>query len=167
MADVLCEYIAGGEPALVHHCRRVATLPRERGAAVPEIRYLEKDPVAAILGAVDRRTALGRRDHALLLFMYNSGARVQEVAGARVSWLHLNAPFRVELLGKGRKWRTCPLWESTAQALRELIASRAPAASDGHVFVNRQGGQLSRSGIADIVERAVARGAESTAGLRG
>ena len=165
---VLCAYIAGREPALVDHCRRVVTLPRKRGAAVPEIRYLEKDQVAAILGAVDRRTALGRRDHALLLFMYNSGARVQEVADARASWLHLTAPLKVELLGKGRKWRTCPLWESTAQALRELIASRARAAgSDDYLFVNRQGGQLSRSGIADIVKRAVARAAESTASLRG
>jgi site-specific recombinase XerD len=165
---VLCEYIAGREPALVDHCRRVVTIPRKRGAAVPEIRYLEKDQLAAILGTVDRGTALGRRDHALLLFLYNSGARVQEVADTRVSWLHLNAPYKVELLGKGRKWRTCPLWENTAQALRELIASRPrTAGSDDYLFVNRQGGQLSRSGIADIVERAVAGAAESSASLRG
>src|SRR4051812_39720088 len=38
-------YIAGREPALVDHCRRVASIPCKRGAAVPEIRYLEKDQV--------------------------------------------------------------------------------------------------------------------------
>ena len=165
---VLCEYIAGREPALVDHCRRVATIPRKRGAAVPEIRYLEKDEVTAILGAADRRTAAGRRDHALLQFLYNTGARVQEAADARVGWLHLSAPLRVELLGKGRKWRTCPLWESTAQCLRELLAARPRAAGrDDHLFLNRGGGPLSRSGIADIVGRAVARAAGSMASLSG
>jgi len=165
--QVLCEYIAGREPELLDHCRRVVTIPRKRVAGLPQIRYLEKDQVAAILGAVDRRTVLGRRDHALLLFMYNSGARVQEVADTRVSWLHLNAPFKVELLGKGRKWRTCPLWESTAQTLRELISVQPrTVGSDDYLFVNRQGGQLSRDGIADIVKRAVVRAAEATTSLR-
>jgi site-specific recombinase XerD len=166
--QVLCEYIAGREPTLLDHCRRVVTIPRKRGAVVPEIHYLEKDQVAAILGAVDDRTPLGRRDHALLLFLYNSGARAQEAADARVGWLHLSAPFKVELLGKGRKWRTCPLWENTAQCLRALIASRPRVlGNDEYLFVNRRGGQLSRSGIADIIERAVARAAAANASLRG
>jgi site-specific recombinase XerD len=165
--QTLCEYIASRDPTLLDHCHRVVTIPHKRGAALPEVRYLEKGQVAAILDTVDRGTALGRRDHALLLFLYNTGARVQEVADARVSWLHLAGPYKVELLGKGRKWRTCPLWESTAQRLQELVATytRQPGGGD-YLFVNRQGGQLSRSGIADVVERAVARAARATASLR-
>ena len=123
-SENLCEYIASRDPTLLDHCHRVVTIPHKRGAALPEVHYLEKEQVAAILDAVDRGTALGRRDHALLLFMYNTGARVQEVADARVNWLHFVAPYKVELLGKGRKWRTCPLWENTVQRLRELIRLR-------------------------------------------
>jgi hypothetical protein len=41
-----------------------------------------------------------------LLFMYNTGTRVQEVADTRLAWLTLTPPYKVELLGKGRKWRT-------------------------------------------------------------
>jgi integrase/recombinase XerD len=163
----LHEYIASRDPTLLDHCHRVVTIPHKRGAVLPEVHYLEKEQVAAILNAVDRGTSLGRRDHALLLFMYNTGARVQEVADARVAWLHLVAPSKVELLGKGRKWRTCPLWESTAQRLQELMKGRPRQASgEDYLFVNRQGGQLSRSGIADIIERGVARAAKTTVSLR-
>jgi integrase/recombinase XerD len=165
--QALCEYIAGRDPALLDHCQRVVAIPRKRGAALPEVRYLEKEQVGAILEAVDRSTAQGRRDHALLLFLYNTGARVQEAADARVSWLHLAVPCKVELLGKGRKWRTCPLWDSTSQRLQELLAARPrPAGREDYLFVNRQGGQFSRSGIADIIERAVARAAKATTSLR-
>ena len=62
--------------------------------------------------------ALATLTFGLLLFMYNTGARVQEVADTRVSWLTLAAPFKVELLGKGRKWRTCPLWGIRRSAAR-------------------------------------------------
>jgi site-specific recombinase XerD len=73
----------------------------------------------------------------------------------------------VELLGKGRKWRTCPLWESTVQQLQELLKTRPRRAStDDFLFVNRQGGKLSRSGIADIIKRAVVRAATRTSSLR-
>jgi site-specific recombinase XerD len=104
----------------------------------------------------------------LLLFLYNTGARVQEAVDACTNWLHLVAPYKVELLGKGRKWRTCPLWENTVQRLKELLEARQRSAGEnGFLFVNRQGGRLSRSGIADIIERAVARAATTMASLRG
>jgi integrase/recombinase XerD len=134
---------------------------------LPEIRYLQKEQVMAILDAVPRNSPRGRRDYALLLFMYNTGARVQEVADARVAWLTLQPPYKVELLGKGRKCRTCPLWESTAQNLRLLThEGGANPNLDGYLFVNRLGGPLSRSGIADIVDRYRAQAAVSLASLR-
>lgn len=112
-------YIGEREPLLLEHCRQIVAVPKKRGAAVPEIRYLEKEHITALLDAVSRDGPLGRRDYALLLFMYNTGARVQEVADTRLSWLTLSSPAKVELLGKGRKWRTCPLWESTVQQVRD------------------------------------------------
>jgi site-specific recombinase XerD len=150
-------YIASREVLLLDHCRRLADFPRKRGAAIPEIRYLEKGQMNAILAAARRDTAAGCRDYALLLFMYNTGARVQEVADTRLSWLTLTPPYKVELLGKGRKWRTCPLWESTAQQLRQLIKERQPAPSPNEfLFLNRFGQPFSRSGIADLLDRHVA-----------
>jgi site-specific recombinase XerD len=84
--------------------------------------------------------------------MYNTGARVSETADMRISRLHFEAPPKVEILGKGSKWRTCPLWESTAEILHNLIdeqiRTKEPSA---HIFLNRSGNPLSRFGIYGII----------------
>jgi integrase/recombinase XerD len=158
----LFEYIASREQA-----RRVMTIPRKRGGVLPETGYLEKEQMTALLNAVAKASTRGQRDYAMLRFMYNTGARVQEVADTRVGWLSLVPQFKVELLGKGRKWRTCPLWENTANHLRQLIARQRPnAGKDDFVFVNRYGRPLSRSGIADIVQRYASKAAESLPSLQ-
>jgi site-specific recombinase XerD len=163
----LFAYIASREVLLLDHCRRLADFPRKRGATVPEIRYLEREQINAILAAVGRDTAAGRRDYALLLFMYNTGARVQEVADTRLSWLTLTPPYKVELLGKGRKWRTCPLWESTAQQVRQLLKERQPKrGSEEFLFLNRFGQPFSRSGIADLLDRYVVKASVAMPELR-
>jgi integrase/recombinase XerD len=131
---------------------------------VPAIHYLEKDQITALLDAVPR----GRRDYTLLLFMYNTGARVRELADTCLSWLTLTPLAKVDLLGKGRKWRTCPLWESTARHVQQLIEERGlKREQDGHLFVNRSGQPLSRSGIAEIIGRHARRASVTTPGLRG
>ena len=95
-------------------------------------------------------------------------ARVQEVADTRLAWLTLTTPYKVELLGKGRKWRTCPLWESTVQQIKRLIEERKlTPGSENYLFVNRFGQPLSRSGIADIIERYAAKAATATPSLQG
>lgn len=161
-------YIASREPLLLERCRQLLAIPRKRGAAVPEIRYLEREQVAAILGAIPQNTAVGRRNYALLLFIYNTGARVQEAADAQISWVTLTAPFKVQLLGKGRKWRTCPLWDNTTQHLCRLIEDRVnPVVHDDWLFVNRDGRPLSRSGIADIVQRYATKASVFEPSLRG
>jgi site-specific recombinase XerD len=164
----LCQYIASRDPALLDHCHRIAIIPRKRGGVLPQIRYLERAQVNAIMGAVARDTFLGHRDYTLLLFMYNTGARVQEVADTRLTWLTLVAPFKVELLGKGRRLRICPLWDSTASHLRKLIDERRlRAGPDAYLFVNHHGRPLSRSGIANIIQRYAARAATTTPSLQG
>lgn len=163
----LFEYIAAREPLFLDHCHQIVAIPKKRGAALPTIRYLEKDQLAAILGSVSKDSSLGRRDYTLLLFLYNTGARVQEVADMRSTWLTLTPPFKVELLGKGRKWRTCPLWESTVQHLKQLVEERRlKPGEDGYLFVNRHGHPLSRSGIANLIDRYTAKAAATVPGLQ-
>jgi site-specific recombinase XerD len=162
----LYEYISRQEPLLLDHCRRLATIPLKRGAVLPQIQYLTKEEIGAVFGAIDRQAPRGQRDYALLLFMYNTGARVQEAADTRASWLSLQAPCKAEILGKGRKWRTCPLWPSTAQALKKLLQSRGPLDRDDHVFLNRFGRPISRSGIEDILQKYTTLAARTVAGLK-
>ena len=143
-------------------------VPLKRGAAIPEICYLEREEIVAIFDAVDKKTGRGRRDYALLLFTYNTGARVQEASDTLISWLALEKPYRVEILGKGHKWRTCPLWDSTAQVLKNLIAERAPRNDrDAHLFLNRLGQPISRFGIANVVGKYAAKASKTVPSLQG
>jgi site-specific recombinase XerD len=163
----LFAYIATQEPLLLDQCRRITLIPLKRGAQLPMIRYLNKEEVTAIIEATDRSTALGQRDQALLLFLYNTGARVQEAADVRLEWLSLRPPAKVEILGKGRKWRTCPLWKETAKTLRRYADDqRRDCAPADTLFVNRFGAPLTRSGIEYIVGRYAAKAAQATTSLR-
>jgi site-specific recombinase XerD len=150
----LFEYVASQEPALADHCGRILDIPPKRNRERPEITYLERNELAAMLEVMDTGTPLGRRDRALLLFMYNTGARVQEAADARVSWLSLQPPCKAQILGKGRKWRTCPLWDNVGEVLRQYLGERpTPPAGEEHLFLNRYGTPMSRFGIWNVIDR--------------
>ena len=88
----------------------------------------------------------GIRDHALLLFLYNSGARVTEAASLQIGDLNLRGSQigDVQLRGKGNETRRCPLWPATATALLALVRDRAP---DEPVFLNRLDQAITRHGI--------------------
>ena len=152
----LFEYIAFRDPLLIEHCKRITTIPLKRGALMPQIGYLTKDEVQAILAAADRTTWAGRRDHVLLLYMYNTGSRVQETADARASWLSLHEPYKVEIVGKGNKSRICPLWDNTVEALEYYLEERNRLkCHTDHLFLNRCRVPLSRSGVAYIIDSCV------------
>jgi site-specific recombinase XerD len=149
----LFEYIAFREPLLMEHCKRITTIPLKRGALIPQIGYLTRDEMQGILEAVDRTSWTGQRDYVLLLYMYNTGSRVQEVADARISWLSLDSPYKVQIVDKGNKSRICPLWENTAKALKHYIREQnSVKCNTDHLFLNRCRMPLSRSGIAYIVD---------------
>jgi site-specific recombinase XerD len=142
---------------------RISAIPAKRAVSrlVP---YLEPEDVRAVIAAVDNRaTAASRRDRALLLLLYNTGARVSEALALRPRDLHLQRPRQVRLHGKGGKERICPLWAESADALRMLAMG---AGSDDVVFRNTRGGPLTRDGAAYILEKHVARAAESRPTLR-
>ena len=151
------EFVARTEPRHADICRQIACLPAKR-TNQGLVEYLEMDEIAEIFNQVDLREAQGLRDYALLLFLYNAGARVDEASQLRLSWLTLTKPFRVSILGKGRKWRVCPLWTATGEALRAYLAGRETRSNEDHVFLNRFGSSLSRHGILDIVKKYAKRG---------
>src|SRR5271157_2714131 len=128
---------------------RVLAIPSKKARQRPAT-YLEADDVRAILGSPDRRTPNGSRDHTLLLFLYNCGARVSEATGVRWDDLQLAPPRQVRLRGKGRKERLLPLWRETADALHQL-RGQATSSEREHVFVNRHGQPLTRDGVAYIL----------------
>ena len=143
----LARFIGMRSPEHLDWCSQVRSVPFKK-AVKTVIGYLDKPEVEALLRAPDRRTPLGSRDHALLLFLYNSGARADEAASLRVSNLQLGTSASVRILGKGAKWRVCPLWPVTVAALRPFVVAKG---ADDQVFCGRTGEPLTRFGVHRIV----------------
>jgi site-specific recombinase XerD len=99
--------------------------------------------------------------------MFNTGARVQEIADLRVSDLQLTKPFQMRLFGKGRKERYCPLWPQTAAVLRTFSKERdLDSRSEARVFLNHRDRPLTRFGIRYIFARCFDRAAGEVPNLR-
>ncbi len=143
----LARFIGMRSPAHVAWCAEIRATPFKKTAKTV-IGYLEKAEMDALLAEPDRRTPLGDRDHALLLFLYNSGARADEAAKLTIDKLQLGAQSSVRLHGKGNKFRTCPLWPVTASSLSRLVANRGMSEA---VFVSRSNQPLTRFGIHRLV----------------
>jgi len=160
-------FVSLQDPFLSEYCRRIVDIPSKRGALLPEITYLEKDELQAIFDAIDTRTQLGKRDYALLLFMYNTGARVQETTDLRSSWISFEEPYLVEIIGKGRKRRKCPIWETTAKLLKQVLVDRGGLIeAEAHVFLNRSGHPLGRFGISNVIDKYCKKAASAARSLK-
>lgn len=147
----LARFIGEHSPEHVAWCMAVRAIPFKK-AAKPTMAYLDKPEMDALLKAPDRHAPLGPRDHALLLFLYNTGARVEEAAQLCVADLVLTRSPSVRLTGKGGKVRHCPLWLATADALKRIVGGREDYDA---VFVNRRGQRLTRFGIHALIKRYV------------
>lgn len=153
--SVLAGYIALHAVEFVDWCGRVRTIPKKK-TMTKVITYLERSEMDAIFDAINQGTWLGKRDHALLMFMYNTGARADEVSNTRIGDISFPATTNqmpvVTIIGKGRKTRICPLWKDTCNEIRSLISVNGDSE---YVFLNRRGDKMTRFGIYEMLERYV------------
>ena len=157
----LARFIGLHAPELVGWCGQVRTVPFKKGPQAV-VTYLEKPEMDALLAAPNPTTAQGRREHTLLLFLYNAGTRADETAQVHIGDLTLPlVPDRdlasVLIRGKGNKSRRCPLWAETVRELVPLVQGRDPGE---HVFLNRCGRPITRFGIYALVTRSAASAAK-------
>src|SRR5271165_1379352 len=152
------------EPAVLAVASRVLAIPVKRTER-KLIGYLTRSEIDAILSAADRTNWDGRRDHALLLTLYNSGARVSEITGVRRDEIALDAPASLKLHGKGRKERAVPLWAKTAQILRPWFKELGDQFG-GLAFPSARAQRLSRHGVSYLLRRAADRAVSACPSLR-
>jgi integrase/recombinase XerD len=145
-------FVGENSPEHIEWSNQVRVIHLKKRAPTP-MSYLEKDEMKTLLSAPDRTKAQGFRDYVLLLFLYNTGARVSEACRLTVGDLDLDTAVAT-LHGKGRKIRRCPLWKVTVSALREIVAARP---NNQFVFINQRGQPLTRYGIHTLIERHVRR----------
>jgi site-specific recombinase XerD len=152
-------HVAASDPASLGIAQRVLAIPTKRTTSAPPT-SLAEDELAALLNASDSLTVQGRRDHALLLFLARTGARVSEAIGIDAADLRLEPPHQVLLRGKGRKQRRVPLAADLTQTLRAICRERRLGSDERRpVFIGEGGERLTRFGVTHLVRRAVKRAA--------
>lgn len=156
-------FVGERDPEWLAWCRDVRSVPFKRYDR-PALAYLEKPEIDALLAAPDPTTGAGRRDHALVLFLYNSGARASEAAGVTIDDLdgHADGSGSVRLRGKGGKTRYCPLWPTTMRVLGQVTTGRA---RHEPVFLNRCRRPMTRFAIHASIARCVAQAARTQPSL--
>jgi integrase/recombinase XerD len=148
-------YTGNCSPEHVQWCTEIRSVPFKR-AWINPVPYMEKDEIEELLQAPDRTSEYGRRDYALLLFLYNSFA-IEDLA-----W-DSTGTGSVKIQGKGRKVRYCPLWKKTMAELHCLIRGGDPGRS---LFLNRYGETMTRFGIHTLVARHAEAAAEKVPSLK-
>lgn len=157
-------YAASADPLLLPVAQRVLAIPAKRFERAL-VGYLTREQIQTLIDSPDTATFSGQRDRVLLMLLYNTGARVSELAGLRIQDVSLESRMSVHILGKGRKNRSVPLWRQTVKILRPWLRQRGCDPGEP-LLPNSRGNPMTRSGIAQRLKLAVKRAASQHSSLR-
>lgn len=146
--------------ASLHVVERALAVPMKRFDR-PMLGFLTREEMIAVLGKPGESWT-SQRDHLLFAMLYNTGARVSEIIGVRISDVVLDGGACVHLHGKGRKQRSVPLWHSTVAAVRAWLRLNPALRGNAALLPNRNGNAMSRFNVVQRLGIAVARAGTQT-----
>jgi integrase/recombinase XerD len=152
-----CRYLQMEFPDYIHWAQQILAIPMKRTRKI-SVEYMTLDAMEFLLEKPDKRTKEGRRDLVLLSLLYESGARVQELADLKVIDIRTASPSTVKLTGKGNKSRIVPIMKPMGELLKQYLKESnltEPGAFAYPLFCNRSKDKLTRAGIAYIVSKYV------------
>jgi integrase/recombinase XerD len=134
--------------------QRVLAIPYKR-LSRRLVDYLTRPEIEALLGAANKKTWVGRRDHAILLTTVQTGLRLSEITGLRQQNVFFGVGAHVRCEGKGRKERCTPLAKPTVAVLSAWMeeVGREPSK---FLFPNARGDRLSADAVQHVVAKHVA-----------
>jgi site-specific recombinase XerD len=150
-----CRYLQLEFPDCIHPAQQILAIPVKR-TRMNVIEYLTLDAMKLLLAKPNKRTREGRRDQILMSLLYESGARVQELADLKVGDIRIASPATVKLTGKGNKSRIVPIMKPMGELLKQYLKENNLTQAysfDYPLFTNRSKDKLTRAGIAYIVKK--------------
>lgn len=148
-------YLQYEEPQTLARCQEILAIPNKK-AQKKVMSFLTLDEIQVLLAQADTDTRSGRRDLTMLSLLYDTGARVQELADLTIGDVRLSSPTVIRLTGKGNKARLVPIMAPTEKLLRKYLEEHDPNYSihGGYpLFCNRDGKKLTRAGVAYILNK--------------
>ena len=149
------QYVKLKKPEYLYQNQKILAI-RSKRKPQPELAYLLPDMLQSIIRQTDRTCKFGRRDTVLLSLLYDSAARVQELADLLVRDIRIAKPYTVTLTGKGNKTRSVPVSTNTAELLKAYMTENRMFSfekQDYPLFFNHQHNKLTRAGIAHILKK--------------
>jgi site-specific recombinase XerD len=140
------KYLATREISFIYLAQEAALIPRQKSIR-KKVCGMSKKAVKALMSVPDTNTRTGRRDLALLIFMYGTAARIDEALSLKVSQLHLDAAKpHATITGKGNKIRTLYLLPKAVAHISQYLSDFHPTVpkSDSYVFYSRNKGYNSK-----------------------
>lgn len=153
----LFSYIQTQTPDYIYQCQQILSIPRKKEHG-HTLEYLTVEGIKSVLDAVEASSRTGLRDLTLLSLMYDSAARVQEIADLSVNDFRAEKPSTLRLTGKGSKTRIVPLMSTTSDLMSKYISIYHPSYRGEYnvpLFSNRKKEKLTRAGIAYILKKYV------------
>jgi site-specific recombinase XerD len=154
-------FVGERSPEHITWCTQIRAIPFKKTSS-PAMSYMDKVEMDTVLDAPNTTTKQGFRDYALLLFLYNTGARADEATRVKIADLEMGQSPAVTIAGKRGKIRICPLWALTVSTLRTLIVGRPSSQS---VFLNCRGQSLTRFGVHALVKRHALKASQKVSSL--
>lgn len=122
--------------------------------------HLSMEDAVRFIETPDINTDLGRRDRAILEFLYATGIRVGELVGIDISDVDLRERM-VRVTGKRKKQRIVPFGEPAAQAVvkylessRGVFLAQCPVAERTNaLFLHRRGGRLTTRSVGRMIDK--------------
>jgi len=162
-----CRYLQMEFPDYIHPAQQILSIPMKRTKKA-SVEYITLEAMKSLLKKPDKLTKGGRRDMVLLSLLYDSGARVQELADLKVGDIRVSPPSTAKLTGKGNKKRIVPLMKPMSELLRQYLKENdllEPYFFDYPLFCNRSKNKLTRAGIAYIVKKYIGEATNKAPGL--
>lgn len=147
-------YIQYRDPAGFEQCAKVLSIPFKK-APVKPMNYMSIEEVEFLFSIPDQSDDSQLRDLAILVLLYETGARVQELIDLTPASLRFSSTCIAELHGKGNKTRLVPVNADAAGIVRNYIYCYKRANVNEPLFVNRKGEKLTRAGIQYIIDKYV------------
>jgi len=152
-----CRFMQMEDVMRLNQYQLVLSISKKKAKA-GTVNYMSTEGIKLILKQPNVKKLSGRRDMVLLSLMYDSGARVQEIADLSVGDVRTDSPATVKITGKGGKTRIVPLMEPTANIIRQYILDFG---LDGNgkrsypLFPNQSGKNFTRAGVKYILDKYV------------
>jgi site-specific recombinase XerD len=152
-----CRFMQIEDVVRLNQYQQVLSIPKKK-TKVGTISYISTEGIRVILRQPDASKPAGRRDLVMLSLMYDTGARVQEIADLAAGDVRMEKPSTVKLTGKGGKSRIVPLMEPTAAIVRQYLDETGLSDNGKRsypLFPNRRGGKFTRAGIKYTLDKYV------------